>query len=114
MTNKWQIGWYPEPFWDDGSGGIVGKVETSDEYSESVNGICEAQVEFIVTPDLKIIIDEVHDDDDGDWTGMPKYIENQIKREAKQIFKSSNNEEFKTLFKAGEIKIKRLLSDWWE
>lgn len=109
MANKWHVGWYPEPFWDDGSGGIVGKVEATDEYYESAN--CEAQIEFIVTPGYQIEITEVHDDVDGDWTGMPKYIENQIKREAKQIFKARNNEEFKTLFKAGKIKIKYLFSD---
>ena len=109
MANKWQVGWYPEPFWDDGSGGIVGKVEATDEHYESAN--CEAQAEFIVMPDYQILITEVHDDDDGDWRGMPQYIETQIKREAKQIFKARNNEEFKTLMRAGKIKIKYLFAD---
>lgn len=107
MTKKWQVGWYDNPFFDNGL--IAGKIETSDEYCAIDNGICEAQVEFFVTPNIEIRIDEIHDDVDGDWKGMPKYIESQIKREAKQIFKARNNEEFRTLMQAGKIKIKYLM-----
>ena len=111
MANKWEIGWYPDPFWDDSGESIVGKIGLTDEYYLQPPNYSETQVEFFVKNDLSIVIDEIHEDDNGEWKGIPKYIESQIKREAKQIFKARNNEEFKTLMRAGEIKIKYLLAD---
>lgn len=90
MGKKWQVSWYEDPLWSDGS--LAGKVELTDEHYIQPPNYGEAQVEFFVDKELNIRIDEVHDDEAGEWKGMPKYIEAQIKREAKHIFKDIQRE----------------------
>ena len=106
MTRKWRVLWYGDPYWGDGN--LTGKIEISDEMYDSVCISDEPQVEFFVSPDLKIIIDEIHDDDEGHWKGMPKYIESQIKREAKQLFKAKNVNELHQLMQVGKVKVKNI------
>lgn len=104
---KWQVSWYTDPFWEDGT--LAGKVEISDECYDSVCIMDEPQAEFFVLPNLEIVVDDVHDDDEGHWKGMPKYIERQIKREARLIFKAHNNEEFRAMMRTGKIKVENVL-----
>lgn len=85
MGKKWQVTWYDDPYWPDGT--LAGKVELTEEYYIQPPNYSEAQAEFFVNDKLEIRIDEVHDDESGDWKGMPKYIEVQIKRDAKRLFK---------------------------